>query len=142
MSTVPEIQNIEEMIQNGEIDEDEAKVLKKLILRKSVAVNSKDIFKLTFSIFFSKKKKLSIKIPSHQMIGEFIYQIWFNKIFFIIKSIFLTKFQSKLFKNLLFQNYGPIISMLVMKFWCLLLLLQLISGIYISKDGTLFTLNF
>jgi hypothetical protein len=44
-STVPEIQNIEEMLQNGEIDEDEAKVLKKLILRKSVAVNSKDIFK-------------------------------------------------------------------------------------------------
>jgi hypothetical protein len=33
------------MLQNGEIDEDEAKVLKKLILRKSVAVNSKDIFK-------------------------------------------------------------------------------------------------
>jgi hypothetical protein len=44
-SAIPEIQNIEEMLQNGEIDEDEAKVLKKVYLRKSAAVNSKDIFK-------------------------------------------------------------------------------------------------
>jgi hypothetical protein len=44
-SSVPEIQTIEEMFENGEIDEDEAKVLKKIYLRKSAAVNSKDIFK-------------------------------------------------------------------------------------------------